>query len=38
MPAAKKGVIISTISWSVFGIQGIIGGAFASGWTAVRGG
>lgn len=27
--------IISSVSWSLFGIQGIIGAAFASGWKAI---
>lgn len=27
--------IVSTVSWSLFGIQGIIGAAFAAGWKAI---
>lgn len=34
-PASKKRVIISTVSWSLFGIQGIVGAAFAAGWKAI---
>ncbi len=30
--AANNGSIISTISWSLFGIQGVIGGIFATGY------
>ena len=30
--AIKKGYFISTVSWSLFGIQGIIGGFFATCW------
>ena len=33
--AAKNRTIVSTVSWSLFGIQGLIGAAFASGWKAV---
>lgn len=33
--AAKNRIIISTVSWSLFGIQGLIGAAFASGWKAI---
>ena len=33
--AAKKRLIISTVSWSLFGIQGLIGAGFASGWKAI---
>lgn len=28
-------VIVSTVSWSLFGIQGIIGAGFAAGWKAI---
>ena len=28
-------IILSTVSWSLFGIQGIIGAAFAAGWKAI---
>jgi hypothetical protein len=27
-----RGVLVSTVSWSLFGIQGFIGGCFAAGW------
>lgn len=33
--AIKRNLIISTVSWSLFGIQGLIGAGFASGWYAV---
>jgi ammonia channel protein AmtB len=33
--AAKKKIIISTVSWSLFGIQGLIGAGFAAGWKAI---
>lgn len=33
--AAKRRIIISTVSWSLFGIQGLVGAAFAAGWKAV---
>lgn len=33
--AAKSKLIISTVSWSLFGIQGLIGAAFASAWKAI---
>jgi hypothetical protein len=33
--AAKKRWIVSTVSWSLFGLQGIIGAGFASGWKAI---
>jgi ammonia channel protein AmtB len=33
--AAKFKLILSTVSWSLFGMQGIIGAAFASGWKAI---
>jgi hypothetical protein len=33
--AAQKRWIVSTVSWSLFGIQGLIGAAFASGWKAI---
>lgn len=28
-------IIVSTVSWSLFGIQGIVGAAFAAGWKAI---
>lgn len=31
----SKRLIFSTVSWSLFGLQGIIGAAFASGWKAI---
>jgi len=31
-PAMQKTSVVSTISWSLFGIQGIIGGVFATGY------
>lgn len=34
-PAMKKSAVLSTISWSLFGIQGILGGAFASGYKLI---
>jgi len=33
--AIKKNLIISTVSWSLFGVQGIVGAAFAAGWKAI---
>lgn len=33
--ASQKRWIISTVSWSLFGIQGIIGAGFAAGWKAI---
>ena len=36
--AARKGWMVSTISWTLFGFQGIVGGAFATGWKALRAG
>lgn len=34
--AAEKGRIVSTVSWSMFGFQGLVGAAFAASWKAVR--
>jgi hypothetical protein len=31
----NKKTILSTVSWSLFGIQGIIGAGFAAGWKAI---
>ena len=31
----SRGFILSTISWSLFGIQGVLGGIFAAGWKAL---
>jgi hypothetical protein len=28
-------LIVSTVSWSLFGLQGLIGAGFASGWKAI---
>jgi hypothetical protein len=33
--ASNQKKIVSTVSWSLFGIQGIIGAAFAAGWQAI---
>lgn len=33
--AARRGYIVSTVSWSLFGLQGLIGAGFASGWQAI---
>jgi ammonia channel protein AmtB len=33
--AINRRYIISTVSWSLFGLQGIIGAAFATGWKAI---
>ncbi len=33
--ASNKKLIISTVSWSLFGLQGLIGAAFAAGWKAI---
>lgn len=33
--AAKKKWIVSTVSWSLFGLQGLIGAGFAAGWKAI---
>lgn len=33
--AAKKKWVLSTVSWSLFGFQGLIGAAFAAGWKAI---
>lgn len=33
--AASNNKIISTVSWSLFGVQGLIGAGFASGWKAI---
>jgi hypothetical protein len=33
--AIKKKLVVSTVSWSLFGIQGIIGAGFAAGWKAI---
>lgn len=32
---ASKRTIVSTISWSLFGFQGIVGASFAAGWKAL---
>lgn len=34
-PHLQNKSVISTISWSLFGVQGIIGGAFASGYQQI---
>lgn len=31
----KKNIIVSTVSWSLFGFEGIVGAGFASGWQAI---
>lgn len=33
--AIKKRNIISTVSWSLFGFEGLVGAGFASGWKAI---
>ena len=33
--AANTNKIVSTVSWSLFGMQGLIGAGFASGWKAI---
>lgn len=33
--AARTKLIISTVSWSLFGLQGLIGAGFAAGWKAI---
>lgn len=33
--AARGKLVLSTVSWSLFGLQGIIGAGFASGWKAI---
>lgn len=33
--AARTKFIISTVSWSLFGLQGLIGAGFAAGWKAI---
>ena len=33
--AAREKKVVSTVSWSLFGIQGIIGAGFAAGWKAI---
>lgn len=34
-PAISKKLVLSTVSWSLFGMQGIIGAGFAAGWEAI---
>jgi len=34
-PAVKSHRIISSVSWCLFGFQGIVGAAFAAGWKAI---
>jgi hypothetical protein len=34
-PAMRKTSVLSTISWSLFGIQGIVGGVFATGYRKI---
>ena len=33
--AVNKNRIVSTVSWSLFGVQGLIGAGFASGWRVI---
>lgn len=33
--AINQGYILSTVSWSLFGIQGVLGGCFSAGWKAL---
>jgi ammonia channel protein AmtB len=33
--ASKKGWIASSVSWSLFGVQGLVGAGFAAGWKAL---
>jgi hypothetical protein len=33
--AAAIKMVISTVSWSLFGLQGLIGAGFAAGWKAI---
>ncbi len=33
--AARNNRVVSTVSWSLFGMQGLIGAGFASGWKAI---
>lgn len=33
--AINQGYVLSTISWSLFGFQGVLGGCFSSGWKAL---
>ena len=33
--AAQSGSIVSTVSWSLFGFQGLLGAAFSAGWKAI---
>lgn len=34
-PAARKRMIVSTVSWTLFGFEGIVGAGFAAGWKAI---
>lgn len=34
-PAVKRHRIISSVSWCLFGFQGLVGAAFAAGWKAI---
>ncbi len=35
-PAISKKLVLSTVSWSLFGMQGILGACFAAGWKAIN--